>query len=130
MSKKNFIVLKDKGMVIAETKNPVDLLKDVNKKCSKLTGRMIMEILLDENIEYSTNPKYKATSLCMDGDTFDEKTGKKIASKKSDLKYHQAKTRQYQRILRILEKVSNEIYHMCYDHVTKINEIEEELENY
>lgn len=130
MSKKNFIVLKDKGMVIAETENPIDLLKETNKKCSKLTGRIIMEILLDGNIEYSTNPKYKATSLCMDEDTFDEKTGKRIASKKSDLKYHKAKVKQYKRILKILEKASNEILHMYYDHVAKINKIKEELENY
>lgn len=130
MSKKNFIVLKDKGIVIAETENPVDLLKDANKKCSKLTGRIIMDILLDDNIEFSTNPKYKASSVCTGGDEFNEKTGKRIASKKSDLKYHKAKTRQYKRILKIIEKTMNEIHHMYYSHVEKVNEIEEELKNY
>lgn len=127
---KKFIVLKDERKVIAEMIEKADILKEVNKKCSKLTGRMIMEIMLEDNIEFSTNPKYKAMSVCSEGDDFIESTGKKIAAKKSDLKFHKSRAKQYKKALKFMEKVTNEIHHMYYDHVAKANKIEEELKDY
>lgn len=130
MNKKNFIVKPESKRVIAAIQKPVSVLEDLKKNSSHITSKVVMQILLTYDIEKSTNSNYKAIACCDERDEFDEKIGKKIASKKCDAKYHMRKVKQYKRILKILEQISNEIHHIYYSHSAKLKKIEQELEEY
>lgn len=62
------------------------------------------------------NKSFVGKSVCDSRDTYNEKTGKKIASLKADKKYHAHMIRQYESAMTKLEKVYNVMVRNCAKH--------------
>lgn len=105
-----------KYIVNEEKKTVKAILKTVDRKGHNITStdalRRLYKVVGHKNFDLDTHPflkmpnQYTATVTCLEGDVFDEKTGKKLAAKKVKDKYYRGLDR---RLVRYYEGVKREL---------------------
>lgn len=129
MAKKKFYVDKTRLLVKSEFYNDPKISYWI-KHMLHQNGIKTLDDFVDKTICKSSNPMFKSVTRCCSKDTFNEKTGKRIASLNSDLKKNVYEARQIDRMIDTLEFASYILKKYGHKILKETEEIETELEEY
>lgn len=127
--KKKFIELPEKNTVIAMMENKHSVaneVKTVNKNYEFILNRLDFVFGRKE----SSNPYYKSKAVADGDDTFDVKTGRKIAGQKADYKYHKSMIDQYNRYILLLENMIDTLEKLRNKHIDKKRKITDNMRKF
>jgi len=116
--KKKFIDIPEKNKVIAmmeEKHSIIDEISNMSKKCAFILNRI--DFMFGR--KGSSNPYFKSEAVAYSPDTFDIKTGRKIAGQKVDYKYHQSMIKQYNRYIELLKDIIDTLERLRNEHISK-----------
>lgn len=112
----------------------INAFEEVEAKCSKTTIDILTPMFMSNdkcfNIDIVCGKDFIGVARCDDEDEFNEQIGKIIAANKADMKYHNAMSRKYELIIKLLDRVYEEINRLRLFHLQKVENIKESLKRY
>lgn len=113
----------------------LNIYEETEMKSSKVARKVVEKILIynsefphDLDIIYGKD--FTGVARCYEGDEFNERVGKEIATCKADMKYHDAIARKYGLIMRMLEETYKELRKLQKYHENKVDNIVEDIDRY
>lgn len=142
MKEKKYIVKAEKELVVSllkvndkENDYKYSVVDEVYSKCSSDTYYSIIGLI--ENYYYNgnvldipTEAVYKGVAKCDNFDEFNEKTGKRIAGNKAEMKYHLAMAKKYKKLVEIIGKAYEELYVLECEHANRALNLNHRIEEY
>lgn len=96
----------------------MDNYPDVGDRLKTPEARIIANHIV-RTVTVDKRPVFTGKSTCHESDTYDEKTGRNIASSRADLQYHRAMVADYKTLKAFLETAIQDVDNLL-DHHTEI----------
>lgn len=129
-----FNIQENRGVIVAKGSKDsyMNAFEEVELKCSKTTIEILTPMFMSDGkwpyeIDIVTGKDFVGVTRCIKEDEFNERTGKFIAERKADRKYHKAMRNKYRLIRRLLIKSIRELERLERFHYNKIINISAEI---
>lgn len=134
---KNYIVSPEQKVVVATMDRKTgcpSVRGEVKAKCSRETSKVVNSTILskyglDINIANTAEElSFKGVAKCLEGDEFNERIGREIASSKVDMKYHTVMAKKYEMLMKLYSKAIEELKVLHGNHIEKMENIKSDMD--